>query len=176
MESAIEHLCTGSSYMVLTSVQKLCILRLLVEAAYDSYHISKCVDGNIKDRANAVKALEAEERKAKKEARDEAATADRNARERLAAEARSLLLAKKRREIKRLNRRSLEYTNEFMDEMTEDDILKIDEDSKAEFDALPLPESFSKVEVSAMVTKMQEEDAFETDALIVLTMEEIVSR
>jgi len=50
--------------MGLTSVQKLCILRVLIEAAYDSYHISKCVDGNIKDRANAVKALEAEERKA----------------------------------------------------------------------------------------------------------------
>jgi hypothetical protein len=60
--------------------------------------------------------------------------------------------------------------------MTEDDVLKIDEDAKAEFDALPLLESFSKAKVSAMVTKMQEEDAFETDALIVLTMEEIVSR
>jgi len=60
--------------------------------------------------------------------------------------------------------------------MTEDDVLKFDEDAKAEFDALPLPESFSKAEVSAMVTKMQEEEAFETNALIVLTMEEIVSR
>jgi hypothetical protein len=36
--------------------------------------------------------------------------------------------------------------------------------------------SFSKAKVSAMVTKMQEEDAFETDALIILTMEKIVSR
>lgn len=89
--------------MGLTSVQKLCILRVLIEAAYDSYHISKCVDGNIKDRANAVKALEAEERKAKKEARDEAAAADRGARERLAAEARSLLLAKKQKKNKQTN-------------------------------------------------------------------------
>ncbi len=162
--------------MALTSVQKLCILRVLIEAAYDSYHISKCVDSNIKDRANAVKALETEERKAKKEARDEAAAADRSARERLAEEARALLLAKKRREIKKQNKRTLEYANEFIDEMTEADIMKIDEDAKADFDALPLPESFSKTEVAAMVAKMQEEVAFETDSLIVLTMEEIVSR
>jgi hypothetical protein len=60
--------------------------------------------------------------------------------------------------------------------MTEDEVLKIDEDAKAKFDALPLLERFSKTKVSAMVTKMQEEDAFETDNLIVLTMEEIVSR
>jgi hypothetical protein len=60
--------------------------------------------------------------------------------------------------------------------MTEDDVLKNDEGTKAEFDALPLFKSFSKAEVSAMVTKMQEEDAFETDDLIILTMEEIVSR
>ncbi len=73
--------------MGLMSVQKLCILCVLIEAAQDLYHISKCVDGNIKDRANAVQALEAEEWKAKKEARDEAAAADRRACERLAAEA-----------------------------------------------------------------------------------------
>jgi len=176
LEFAIDQLCAGVSYMSLTSVQKLCILRVLIEAAYDSYHVSQCVDNNLKDRVSAMKALDTEERRAKKEAREEAAAADRTARERLADEARDALIAKKLREIKKHNKRTNEYTNEFIEEMTEEDIIKFDEDAKADFEALPTPESFSKAEVATMVARIQEEEAFDTTCMTVLTMEEILSR
>ena len=63
---AVEHLCVRSSYALLTPIQNLCFLRVSIEAAYDSHHISQCVDNNLKDRANAIKAVETEKRGAQK--------------------------------------------------------------------------------------------------------------
>jgi hypothetical protein len=59
----------------------------LIEAAYETDHVNKCVNDNFRDRISATKALDIEQKRARKETREEAANADRAARERLAAEA-----------------------------------------------------------------------------------------
>lgn len=83
VELAIQHLCDGLDYLNLSAVQRLCIFRLLIEAAYDTQHVQQHIDDNFKARTNAVKALDAEERRAKKEAREELAAMEAASRERL---------------------------------------------------------------------------------------------
>lgn len=176
VERAIDRLCLGHHYLDLTFVQRLCILRLLIEAAYDSARLYEVVVGNYNQRTNAMRLLEQEKKKAKKDAKEKAQQDEIAAREKLAAEAREIFLDEKRDEIRRLNEVSKELSEEMMESLTDEDILEFDEDIKADFEALPTPESFTKAQVSAMVEKMHEEAAFDTDALKVLTLEELLNR
>ena len=84
-------------------------------------------------------------------------------------------IEEKREEIRKGNEANQELTNEEIDTLTEQDILE-DEDFKADFEALPAPESYKKAEVLARVAKIQEAAAFETELLTVLTLEELLDR
>ena len=173
VESAINHLCDGKGYLDLNAVQRLCILRILIEAAYDTHHVQLSIEDNFKARINAVKALDAEERKAKKTAREELAAIEAAARERLADEARELFIEKKRQEIIEDIKDTKEYSQEFIESLNDDDIIDLDDDTKAEYEALPTPESFNKVDVNAVVKTIQEENALGTDRLQVVSLKEI---
>ena len=175
-ERAAMHLCSGGSYLELSTVERLCMLRILIEAAYDTRRVYEVVDGNYKARIGAVKALEIEERRAKREAKEELAAAEKAARLKLASEAKAKFIEEKRREIEESNRLSNEYTDDFIDCLTEEDIVEFDQETKAEFEAIPRPENFNKTEVNKMVARMQEEAAFNTHSLTVLTLEEIEAR
>lgn len=175
-EMAVEHLCSGGDYLDLSPVQRLCILRVLVEAAYDTHTVSDVVDGNFKQRISASKTVDAEERKAKKEEKENKAAAEASGREQLAFEARERFLEEKRAEIRKINEGSNEFTDEFMDSLTDEDIIDFDEDIKADFNSLPAPESFSKIEVNKMVVKMHEAAAFDTHSLKAITMDELLQQ
>lgn len=175
-EKAATHLSSGGNYLELSPQERLCLLRVLIDGAYDSGRVHEIVDGNFKARIEAVKQLEMEKRRARKKAREEEAVAQKAAREKLAEEARSKFLEDKRNEIEETNLKTQEYTDEFIESLTEDDIIEFDEESKAEYEALPGPESFNRSEVNKMVARMHEESAFNTDSLTVLTMDEILSR
>uniref|UniRef100_A0A7S4VAH9 DDT domain-containing protein n=1 Tax=Ditylum brightwellii TaxID=49249 RepID=A0A7S4VAH9_9STRA len=176
LEQSINHLCDGKSYHELSPLQRLCILRLLVEAGYDTHRVNQCVEDNFKARINAGKALEAEERRAKRVAKEETSAAEAKARERLAAEAKATFFNRKRREIARNNKHTGEFTSEYIAGLTDDDIIEFDEDTKAEYESLPTVDGFNRSEVNTMVAKIQEEEAFDTHALLVLTMDEIQAR
>ena len=176
IEHALEILCAGGKYLELTPFERLAILRVLIEAAYDTHRVYEVVSSNHKQRTNAVKALDVEQRRAKREAKEKAATNDSVARKDLALEAKHNFLEEKRQEIRKLNENNQELSAEDIDALTEQDILDFDDDIQADFDALPSPESFKKVEVVARVAKIQEASAFETELLTVLTMEEILDR
>ena len=175
-EKAIEHLCSGGDYLELPPVERLCILRMMIEAAYNTDRVFQEVDGNLKARVDASKLVDKEEKRAKKEAREKAAADEATAREQLAADARNKFLEEKRAEIRKINEGSNEFTDEFMDSLTDEDIIEFDEDIKADFAALPTPESFNKTEVKEMVAKMQEAAAFDTHSLRVLSMDEITEK
>ena len=175
-ERAANHLSSGGNYLDLSPVERLCLLRVLIDGAYDAGRVHEIVDGNYKARIEAEKQLEMEKRRAKKKAREEEAAAQKAAREKLALEARNKFLEDKRNEIEESNNESQEYTDEFIESLTEEDIIEFDEETRAEYDALPGPESFNKSEVNKMVARMHEEAAFNTDSLTVLTMNEILSR
>lgn len=176
IQKAIDHLCHGKPYLELSFVERLCIFRLLIEAAYDTERLRDLVDKNYKARANAMKQLEVEQRKAKKDAREKALADEAAARQKLADEAREAFLDEKREEIRKLNENSHELTDEIIDALTDEEILDFDEDYKADYDALPGPDSFNKAQVTEMVSRMHEEAAFETDALRVIALEEVVER
>ncbi len=177
LETAVDHLCCGNSYQDLTPVQKLNILRILVEGAYDfSSRIRECVETNIKDRMNAEKQLEMEERRAKREAKSEATKAETAARERLNQEARKAVILKKRREILRNNKFSKEFSDDHIKNLTDEEIINFDDDTRTEYESLRQPQNYPKSDVNAMVTKIHEEEAFGTNALVVLTLEEIHAR
>lgn len=170
-QKAIDHLCGGGDYLALSPLQRLCILRVLIDAAYDTSHIYEIIDTNHKQRTNAVKALNAEQRKASKEAKEKAAAAEAVAREDLANEAKQNFIEEKREEIRKFNETSeSKMTDEEIDELTEEDILELDDDIRADFEALPSPESFKKAEVLARVEQINEATAFDTEVLTVLTM------
>lgn len=175
-ESAISHLCDGKDYLDLNAVQRLCILRILVEATYDTHHVQLNIDDNFKARINAVKALDAEERRAKKVAKEELAAIETAARERLAADAREAFIEKKRQELIEDIKDTKEYSVEFLESLNDDDIIDLDDDTKAEYEALPTPESFNKGEVNAVVKIIQEETAFGANSLTVLSLKEIEKR
>lgn len=175
-ERATGYLSAGGSYLDLSPVERCCVLKVLIEGAYDTGRVFDVVDGNFKARINAVKALEAEERRAKRESREEAAAAEIAAREKLTSQARSRFLEEKRAELRKLNQATNEYSDEFIEELDDEDIIEFDEDTKAEYDALPKAGSFSKSEVMKMVRRMQEEAAFETESVSVITMAEIEER
>lgn len=176
IESAIGHLCGGRDYLDLTSVQRLCLLRILVEAVYDTHHVQLSIEDNFKARTNAVKSLEAEERKAKKAAKEEASTLDAAARERLSNEARDAFFDKKRQDLIDDMKETGEYSVDFIEQFTDDDIIDLDDETKAEYEALPTPESFSKAEINAVVKMIQDESALGVDRLSVLTLAEIERR
>jgi hypothetical protein len=165
VELAIQHLCDGKDYLSLNTVQRLCIFRILIEAAYDTQHLNSLIEENFKLRTNAVKALDAEERRAKKEAREESAAMETASRERLAREARDAFIEKKRQEIMECIG-GTDLTEEDVENMEDDELIEFDEETKAEYDALPTPESFNKVDVQIMVAKIQEAAAFGTDGEI----------
>jgi hypothetical protein len=175
-ERACEMLNSGGDYLDLSPVERLALLRVLIEAAYDTHRMYEVVDSNHKQRTNAAKALYTEQRRANKEAREKAAADEAAARLDLAIEARNNFLEEKREEIRKLNENNLELTMEEIDTLTEQDILDFDEDIKADFDALPSPESFKKAEVVDRIARIQEAAAFETELLIVVTMDELVER
>lgn len=176
LEKAIEHLCSGHCYLDLSPLERLNILRLLIEAAYDTGRVYDVVNGNYKQRASALKSLDTEQRRAKKEAKDMIAADESAAREQLAIEARERFLDEKREEIRVLNEKSKEFSDGLLESFTEEDIIDFDEDIKADYEALPGPESFNKAEVSAMIKKMKEQAAFDTDALRVITFSELEQR
>jgi len=176
IEHALEILCAGGNYLDLTPFERLAVLRVLIEAAYDTNRVYEVVSSNHKQRTNAVKALDVEQRRAKREAKEKAAANDAIARKDLALEARHNFLEEKREEIRKLNENNQELTAEDIDTLTEQDILDFDEDIKAEFDALPTPESFKNTEVVARVAKIQESSVFETELLTVLTMKGLLER
>ena len=173
IEGAINHLCDGNDYLDLTTVQRLGILRMLIEAAYDTHHIQLSIEDNFKARVNAVKALDAEERRAKKASKEELAAMDSAARERLAREARDAFIDSKRQEIIEDIKDSQEYSVDFIEGLNDEDIIDLDDDTKAEYEALPTAESFNKAEVNVVVKKIQEETAFGAESLTVLTLAEI---
>ena len=172
IETAIQHLCDGKDYLTLNTVQRLCIFRILIEAAYDTRHVQHHIEDNFKARTNAVKALDAEERRARKEAKEESAAIEAAARERLAREARENFFDKKRQEVMEFIG-GTDLTEEDVENMEDDELIEFDEETKAEFKSLPTPESFNKVDVKVMIDKIQEETAFGTDALSVITKDEI---
>eukprot|EP00986_Skeletonema_menzelii_P016251 scaffold14081_cov138-Skeletonema_menzelii.AAC.3 len=176
IESAIKHLCDGNDYLDLTAVQRLGILRMLIETAYDTHHIQLSIEDNFKARVNAVKALDAEERRAKKTAKEELAAMESAARERLAAEGRDAFIATKREELIEDIKASQEYSVEFIESLNDEDIIDLDDDTKAEYEALPTADSFNKAEVNAVVKKIQEETAFGAESLTVLTLDDIEKR
>ncbi|CAJ1925855.1 unnamed protein product [Cylindrotheca closterium] len=173
-DTAAQHLCSGGRYLELTPLERLCILRVLIDAAYDTARVYEVVDTNYKQSTSAVKALETEQRKFKREAKEKSAANEAAARQDLALEARRNFIEEKREEIRKANEANQELTDDDIDELTEDDIIEFDEDFKADFEALPAPESFKKAEVVARVAKMLEADAFETELLTVLTMDQIL--
>lgn len=176
VENAIETLCAGQNYLELTPFERLAVLRVLIEAAYDTNRVYEVVSSNHNQRTNAVKALDVEQRRAKREAKEKASADVAIARKDLAMEAKENFLEEKREEIRKLNENNQELTAEDIDTLTEQDILDFDEDIKAEFEALPTPESFKKTEVVARVAKIQEASAFETEFLTVVSMEELIER
>eukprot|EP00980_Cylindrotheca_fusiformis_P016752 scaffold5048_cov121-Cylindrotheca_fusiformis.AAC.3 len=176
LQSAISHLCSGGSYLDLTPLERLCILRILIDASYDTLRVHEVVATNHKQRTSAVKALETEQRKFKREAKEKNAANEATARQDLALEAKRNFIEGKREEIRKANEANNELTNDEIDELTEEDILDFDDDIKADFEALPAPESFKKAEVVARVAKILEAAAFETELLTVLSMEEILER
>ena len=176
VEAAVQQLCGGGGYTDLSPIQKLSIMRVLVEAAYDSQRVFSCVEDNIQSRITASKALDNEIRRAKKLEKEEKAEVEARARERLAEEAKDAFIQKKRRELVRENKKTSQFTNDFLEALTDQEITEFDDDTKAEFEALPGPSSFSRSNVNAMVSKIHEEDAFKTETLVVLTLEEIEAR
>ncbi len=176
LDRAINTLCSGENYLELTPIERLTILRVLIEAAYDTNRVYEVVSSNHNQRTNAVKALDVEQRRAKREAKEKASTDVALARKDLAMEARHNFLEEKREEIRKLNENNQELTAEDIDTLTEQDILDFDEDIKADFDALPTPESFKKTEVMARVARIQEASAFQTELLTVVSMEELLER
>lgn len=176
LEKAVIHLTSGGDYLDLSPIQRLCVLRLLIEASYDTTTVYQLVDGNYKQRVSAEKALDIEKRRAKREAKEKAAADEAAAREQLAAEIREKFIDEKREEIRKLNQRSQEFPDEVIESLTVEDIIDFDDDIKADYEALPGPESFSKSEVTRMVTKLQEEAAFDTDALRVLSLDELIEK
>jgi hypothetical protein len=176
VESAVQHLCEGGCYLHMSAVQRLCMLRLLIEAAYDTGKVYDVVSGNYKQWTSAMKALEIEERRAKREAKEKAAGEQAVARGLLAEEAREKFLDETREEIKKLNDKSKEFSDEVMESLTYEDIIDFDDDIKADYEALPGPDSFNKTEVSQMVARLQQETAFDTDELRVITMDELLER
>ena len=150
VESAIQQLCDGNDYLALTAVQRLCIFRILIEAAYDTHHVQQTIEDNFKARMNAVKALDAEERRAKKESREELAAIEAAARERLAREARDAFIEKKRQEVLECIDET-DLTEEDVENMEDDELIEFDDETKAEYDALPTSESFNKVDVLSLI-------------------------
>ena len=175
-KKAVEHLCDGGNYLDLTPVERLCILRILIEAAYDTNRVYEVIDSNHKQRTNAIKALETEQRRAKREAKEKAAENESFARQDLSLQARRNFIEEKREEIRKANEANHELTNDEIDELTEEDIIEFDDDIKADFEALPAPESYKKAEVVARVAQILEADAFDTELLTVLTMEDVLER
>jgi hypothetical protein len=174
--NAVKHLCAGGNYLDLSMVERICILRILIEAAYDTHRVYEVVDTNYKQRTNAIKALDTEQRKAKREAKEKAAADEAAARQDLSLEAKRNFIEEKREEIRKANENSQELTVEEIDGLTDEDILDFDEDIKADYEALPAPESYKKAEVVGRVAQIQEAAAFETELLSVFTMDELLVR
>jgi hypothetical protein len=66
-----------------------------------------------------------------------------------------------------------EYSAECLESLNDDDIIDLDDETKAEYEALPTPESFNKGEVNAVVKNIQEETAFGAGSLTVLTLKKV---
>jgi DDT domain/Williams-Beuren syndrome DDT (WSD), D-TOX E motif len=175
-EEAIHHLCEGGDYLKLTPLQRLALLRVLIEAAYDTVTVFSVVDSNYKQRTNAAKALDNEQRKARKEAKEKIAADEAAAREDLALELKNTFIEEKREEIRKLNENSSALTVNEIEELTEQDILDFDEEYAAEYESLPTPESFKKAEVLERVNRLQEKAAFETESLTIVTLAELIDR
>lgn len=176
VEAAVHLLCNGKDYLSLSPLQRLCLLRVLIQAAYETNHVQQCVQDNINARESSVKQLENEEKRARKEAKEAASAVEKAARERLVKEARDEFISKKRREIIRKNKYTGEFTNDHLEGLEDDEIGEFDDEIKAEYDALPGIKQFNKNEVRTMVARINEETAFDTRELETLTLEEIESR
>mmetsp|Transcript_14924 Transcript_14924/g.36626 ORF Transcript_14924/g.36626 Transcript_14924/m.36626 type:complete len:1594 (+) Transcript_14924:381-5162(+) len=177
-EEAIRHLCEGGGYLDLKPLQRLALLRVLIEAVYDTVTVFSVVDSNHKQRTSAAKALFNEQRKANKEAKEKVAADEAAAREDLALELRNNFVDEKREEIIKLNETSSAstLTVDEIEELTEQDILDFDDEYAAEYESLPTPESFKKAEVLERVKLMQERAAFETESLTIVTLDELIER
>ena len=172
-QNIIQHLCTGGNYLDLSPMQRLCLMRILIEASYDTVRVHEVVTGNFKQKLSAERALDVEQRRAKREAKEKASADEQTARERLADDAKLEFVEARKEEIRQLNAKSKEFSDDVIDSLTEEDIIDFDDDFKADFEALPDKESFSKHEVSQMIVKLQEEAAFDTNSLEILTIAEL---
>ena len=83
------------------------------------------------------------------------------ARQRLAREAREKFVQSTRREICSVNETTCRFTKEFLEALTDQEIIEFDDDTKAKFEALPGPSSFGQREVDIMISTMQEGDKSE---------------
>lgn len=79
-----------------------------------------------------------------------------------AREAREAFIEKKRQEVMECIG-GTDLTEEDVNNMEDDELIEFDEETKAEYEALPTPESFNKTEVNDMIDKIKEETAFGTD-------------
>ena len=173
IQDVAHFLCNGGDYLQLSPLERLSVLRILIEAAYDTVHVYQCVEDNINARRNATTQLEKEERNARKEAKQAATTLEQDARQRLAQDAINEFLIKKRRELARTNKQTNEFTKDLIESLTVEEILEMDEDNKVEYDALPGPQHFSKAEVRTMIAKINDERAFNTKTLEVITVDDL---
>lgn len=174
IEAAVTHLCSGSDYMLLSVEERIGLLRLLVELAYDTTIVHDVVMGNHLQRSTAMKALEVEQRRAKREAKEKSIADELAAREQLAAQAREVFLEQKRAELKRFKSKSTSLSVEVVDSLTCEEVIELDEEFKKEFDELPAPESFSKIEVQQLVSKLQETSAFGAESVSIISLEELL--
>ena len=185
VSTAIDHLTSGKPYLQLSIIQRLRLLRILVEALYDTHRIYSVLEDNYKARVVAQKQLEVEERKFKKMQREKINQQESIARQRLANDAKLKFLKAKYSEL--LNDDSIDNN----DLPNEDNFIQdpnlmldyLDNNSKHAYDALPTSDSFSRSEVNAMMSLIHNESLFDVDTdttqsinVEILTIQEINDR
>lgn len=92
--------------------------------------------------------------KAKKEAKTKMTAHESDARELLAAEVRNAFISKKRQELIDTTD-TREWTLEFLESLTDEDIINLDDDTKAKYENLPTPESLPADKVKSAIKMIQ---------------------
>lgn len=189
VSQAIDHLTSGKPYLQLSIIQRLRLLRILVEALYDTHRIYSVLEDNYKARKVAQKQLEVEERKFKKRLqREKVNQQEFIARQRLANDAKFKFY--KAKYIELMNNSNID-NNELPDEdsFIQDPTLILDfldDENKDAYDALHTPDSFPRSEVNTMMSQIHDESLFDVDTdttlitqnvyVEILTLQEIQDR
>ena len=100
LDFAIAHLSSGGKYSSLSCAQKLLVLRLLLEALYETDRIRSVVEDNNSSRYNAEKSLEDEQKKEAREEREAWSAMLQRAKEDLVARQKNDFLDDRRQEMK----------------------------------------------------------------------------